>query len=183
MSETKEQRMGREMQELREVIFNMLNFTNMYCLVLNDQLIIKFVNLSLAMDLGYDSYTELLDKCWLDFVKEKDREMIATVHSAVANGIGNWEDKYREVQSDIITKDGKIISVFWFNSHINTNINWTFSFGIKKEPVIDSVDSIRDFYYDVIQKDRVMINSMRDVMGLRDKIVDSCKPTFINRID
>lgn len=183
MSENKEEKILRELKELREVIFNMLNFTNMYCLVLDNKLVIKFVNLSLAIDLGFESYTNLIDQCWLDFIDEREITMITTVHSAVANGIENWEEKYREVQNKIITKEGKSISVHWFNSHINTDLNWTFSFGIKREPVIDSVDSIRDFYYDVIQKDRVMINSMRDVMGLRDKIVDSCRPNFIeNRI-
>lgn len=179
MSENKEEKILRELKELREVIFNMLNFTNMYCLVLDNKLVIKFVNLSLAIDLGFKCYTDLINKCWLDFIDKKEITMINTVHSAIANGIENWEEKYREVQNKIITKEGKFISVHWFNSHINTDLNWTFSFGIKREPIIDSVDSIRDFYYDVIQKDRVMINSMRDAMGLRDKIIDSCRPSFI----
>lgn len=169
-----------EIEELRNVIFNMLNFTNMYCLVLDQSISIKFVNMSLAIDLGYSSYKELLNKCWLDFVEEKDRRMIEIIHDSVSNGKDNWEDKYREVQNNMITNDGKILPVYWFNSHINTNINWTFSFGIKKET---KEDDLRDFYYDVIRKDRVIINSMRDAMGLRDKIVDTCKPSFIdNRI-
>jgi transcriptional regulator with PAS, ATPase and Fis domain len=166
-----------EIKQLREVIFNMLNFTNMYCLVLDNEMTIKFVNMSLALDLGYESYNEVINKCWLDFIKKEDKEMLRIVHNSVANGDKNWEDKYREVKNTVITKDEKKISVYWFNSHINTNLNWSFSFGIKR-PEIEKEDDIRDFYYDIIKKDRVIINSMRDAMGLRDKIVDTCKPTF-----
>lgn len=171
-----------ELEELRNIIFNMLNFTNMYCLVLDQEMIIKFVNLSLALDLGYKSYEEILGKCWLDFIKNEEKHMIQIIHQSIANGLNNWEEKYREVQNTVITKQGRQFPVYWFNSHINTDLNWTFSFGIKK---INSEreDDIRDFYFDILKRDRVIINSMRDSMGLRDKIVNTCKPTFVeNRI-
>jgi len=167
-----------ELENLREIIFNMLNFTNMYCLVLNKEMVIKFVNLSLAIDLGYKSYEELLGHCWLNFIKEEEKQMIETIHNSIAQGTKGWEEKYREVQSNIITKDGKEFPVYWFNSHINTDINWSFSFGIKKLQS-DKEDDIRDFYFDILKRDRVIINSMRDSLGLRDRIVDTCKPTFV----
>lgn len=171
-----------ELEQLRTVIFNMLNFTNMYCLVLDQEMVIKFVNLSLALDLGYKSYEELIGQCWLDFITPEEKRMIQIIHRSVSNGSNDWEAKYREVQNNIITKDGKQYPVYWFNSHINTDINWTFSFGIKKL-ASDQPDDVRDFYYDIIQRDRVIINSMRDSLGLRDQIVDTCKPTFIeNRV-
>lgn len=169
----------KEVEQLRKIIFNMLNFTNMYCLALDEKMTIKFVNTSLALDLGFKSYHDLINKCWLEFVEKDEKLIVQTVHTAVANGIDNWENKYRELQNNIITKEKKKITVHWFNSHINTNLNWTFSFGIKKEPINEDMNNIRDFYYDVIQKDRIMINSMRDTMKLRDKIGDTCKPTFM----
>lgn len=168
-----------EKKELSEIIFMMLNFTNMYCLALDDQIRIKFVNLSLATDLGYQSYNEVIDRCWLDFLGESDREIIKVVHESIAYNKEDWETKYREVQNNIIARDGKIIPVYWFNSHINSEINWTFSFGIKKPEVKE--DDVRHFYQDLIKKDRVMINSLRDSIGLnlRDKIVDTCKESLI----
>lgn len=169
-----------EVKELRETIFNMLNFTNMYCLVLDTEMVIKFINQSLALDLGYKSYEEIIGKCWLDFIIEDDQDLIKSVHASVAYGVDEWEEKYREVQNNIRRLDGNVMTVYWFNSHVNTNLNWTFSFGLQRPiRVTEGNDSIRDFYYDVIQKDRLMINSMRDVMGLRDKIVNSCKPAFM----
>lgn len=176
-------KLEQEVKELRETIFNMLNFTNMYCLVLDPQMVVKFINQSLALDLGYESYDKVLGKCWLDHVVDEDHELIKTVHAAIAYGVDGWEEKYREVQNNIKRLDGNAMTVYWFNSHVNSDMNWTFSFGLQRPVRImedNGTDSgIRDFYYDVIQKDRLMINSMRDVMGLRDKIVDSCKPTFL----
>lgn len=157
----------------------MLNFTNMYCLVLDQNMVIKFVNLSLAIDLEYETYEELIGQCWLDFIKPEEKRMIQIVHNAVSKGSNDWEAKYREVQNTIITKNGKIFPVYWFNSHINSDLNWTFSFGIKKLNE-EKPDDVRNFYFDIIKRDRVIINSMRDSMGLRDKIVDTCKPTFID---
>lgn len=165
-------------EELRNIIFTMLNFTNMYCLVLDENMNVKFVNTSLALDMGFNSYEDIIGKCWLDFIIDEEKEMIKIIHAAIAYDTDNWEKKYREIQSRVITKDGKNLHAYWFNSHINTDYNWCFSFGIKKiEP--DQKEHMRDFYSQIIQKDRIMINSMRDAMGLRDKIVDTCKPKFI----
>lgn len=170
--------MSTETEELRNVIFNMLNFTNMYCLVLDRQMTVQFVNMSLAMDLGYKSYDEILHSCWKDFIPESERVMMEVIHNSVSLNTNNWEEKYREVHSSMLTKEKKELSVYWFNSHIGSDLNWTFSFGIKKTE--SNEENIRDFYYDMIKKDRVIINSMRDAMGLRDKIVDTCKTTFMN---
>jgi PAS domain S-box-containing protein len=164
-----------QVKELRSIIFNMLNYTNMYILVLDQQMLIKFINNSLANDLGYDKFDDLLGKCWLDFIDENDKETIKIMHTSIANGYENWET-YKEFQNEINGKDGEKINVCWFNSHINTDYNWTFSFGIKKEIETHSMDSIRDYYQDIISKDRVMISAMRDVIGLKNKKEDFCVP-------
>jgi PAS domain S-box-containing protein len=164
-----------QVKELRSIIFNMLNYTNMYILVLDQQMLIKFINNSLANDLGYDKFDDLLGKCWLDFIDENDKETIKIIHTSIANGYENWKT-YKEFQNEINGKDGEKINVCWFNSHINTDYNWTFSFGIKKEIETHSIDSIRDYYQDIISKDRVMISAMRDVIGLKNKKEDFCVP-------
>lgn len=168
-----------EVKELRNTIFTMLNFTNMYALVLDQQMLIRFANASLALDLGFKGYSELIGKCWLDFIDPHERKTVNVIHQAIANGTGDWE-KYREFKNTIVSID-KTIEVYWFNSHINTDYNWTFSFGVRARPIIQdelNMASIRNYYRDIINKDREMINAMRDVIGLRDKIVDTCKPNF-----
>jgi hypothetical protein len=174
----------KQVKELRNTIFNMLNFTNMYILVLDEKMEIKFANNSLAIDLGLNKYQRLLGRCWLDFIKEEDITMVKNVHKYISHGIKGWE-KYKEFQNTIKGKDRDIF-VNWFNSHINSDYSWTFSFGISKKTVYipiteeDSIDNIRNYYHNMINKDRVMINSMRDVIGLKDKIIDSCKPNFLD---
>lgn len=168
-----------EVKELRDIIFTMLNFTNMYALVLDQEMIVRFANTSLALDLGFKGYQELIGRCWLDFIKPEDFKTVSAIHQAIANGIGDWE-KYREFKNTIVAKN-ETIEVYWFNSHINTDYNWTFSFGVRARPIVQdeiNMNSIRNYYRDIINKDREMIVALRDVIGLRDKIVDTCKPNF-----
>lgn len=169
-----------EIKELRNTIFTMLNFTSLYALVLDQQMKIRFINTSLAIDLGYTGYSELIGRCWLDFIVEEERNIVKMIHQSVALAEGNW-DEYREFKNRIVDKNGYTIEVYWFNSHINTDYNWTFSFGVRAKPVIkddDSINSVRNYYRDIINKDREMITALRDVISMRDKIVDTCKPSF-----
>ena len=160
---------------LRKTIFQMLNYANMYVLILDDKMEIQFANNSLAIDLGFKAYNDLVGKCWLDFIIDQDRKSITTIHSVLANGAEDWE-KYREFQNLIQGNNGDKVRVHWFNSHINSNYNWTFSFGIRKEPMTEvTMDSIRTYYKDIIDNDRTMINSMRDMIVFRNRIVDSCE--------
>lgn len=165
-----------EIKKLRKTIFNMLNYANMYVLVLDEKLTIKFCNNSLAKDLGFESEREVMGRCWLDFIDDKERKTIVTVHSILANGMDS-ENKYKEFINNIVCKNGECILVHWFNSYINSNFNWTFSFGIRKKPVTEiTADSIRQYYRDIIDKDRTMIHSMRDMILFKDRVLDSCEP-------
>lgn len=171
-------------KDLRGIIFKMLNFTNMYTLILDQNLIIRFANSSLAIDLGFDGYSGLTGKCWLDFVPEREQNIIEGIHKSIANGTNDWE-KYREFKNRIRNINGEEIETYWFNSHINTDYNWTFSFGIRKRPIVQddvNMDSIRNYYRDIINKDREMIKSMREVIGFRDDIVNTCKTDFADNI-
>ena len=175
MSDLKEQ-----VKQLRATIFHMLNYANMYVLVLDEKMEVKFANNSLAQDLGFNDYNDLLGKCWLDFIQDQDRQQITTIHAVIAEG-KEWK-KYREFQNCILGSKGNII-VHWFNSHINSDYNWTFSFGIRKEPQTQvTMESIRSYYRDIVANDRTMINSMKDMILLRERvvnpIVDSCEPNF-----
>lgn len=164
-----------QVNQLRKTIFDMLNYANMYVLVLDEKMEIGYANNSLAIDLGLDKYSDLVGKCWLDFISDNDKKSVTTIHSVISRGIDNWE-KYREFQNNIKGKEGDI-AVHWFNSHINSNYNWTFSFGIRRQPVTEiTMKSIRTYYRDIIDHDRTMINSMRDMIVFRNKITDSCEP-------
>lgn len=172
-----EEQLKKEIIGLRKAIFNMLNYANMYVLILDEQMSIKFANQSLATDLGFKKYREMRDLCWLDFVPEVDQRMIATIHKAIAEG-SNWS-KFKEFQNNIKALNGTIINVLWFNSHINTDFNWSFSFGIKQEPITEvSPDSIRNYYQDIINKDRTMIESMKAMILEKNTHRNVCEPSL-----
>ena len=167
-----------KINSLRNTIFNMLNYANMYVIVLDDKMIIRYANNSLAKDLGYKSYDEIIGKCWLDFLVKDEKKVITMIHKIVADGGDEWE-KYKEYKNYIQPINGnEKILVHWFNSHINTDYNWSFSFGISKQPkaTLVSMDSIRTYYRDIVEKDRTMIESMRDMILFKNKIQDACEP-------
>lgn len=167
-----------ENRKLRKTIFNMLNYANMFVLVLNEKMIIKYSNNSLAKTLGFNTYEDIIGKCWIDFLVEDERKLITTVHKLIADG-ENWT-KYREFRNHIKPiNENNPIMVHWFNSHINTDYNWSFSFGITKtpNPTMVSMESIRDYYKDIIEYDRTMIEAMRNT--IIEKEQKTCQPTFV----
>ena len=160
--------------KLQQTVFNMLNYANMYVLVLDEKMTIKFANDCLEKDLGFKEQGESIGRCWLDFIVEEERKTITIVHGVLSKGESK---KYSEFQNDIKSIDGEIHHVHWFNCHINSDYNWTFSFGIRKEPVPEiTAESIRGYFRDIIQKDRTMIESIKDTITFKERIIDSCEP-------
>lgn len=166
----------KEVKNLRKTIFNMLNYANMFVLVLNEQMIIKYSNTSLAKFLGFNTYKDILGRCWIDFLREDEVQAVKVVHKLIADGVEEWE-KYREFRNHIKPINGEPIMVHWFNSHINTEYNWSFSFGITKtpNPTMVTMDSIREYYKDIIEYDRTMIESMKETIIQNDKV---CQPVL-----
>lgn len=146
------------MSELSEIVFKLINFTNTYILVLDEESNIKFANNSLAIRLGFESYNDLLGRCWLGFLEENSIEHMKIIYKTIAYG-KNWE-KYKEFKTKI--KDTPI-EISWFNSHINTDYNWVFSFGVQQEITKNkTMDFIRNYYNEIVNNDRVMIEAIKD---------------------
>lgn len=153
---------------LKKAIWDMLNYANMYVLMLNSDMIITLINWSLATQLGFKDEKEPIGLCWLEFIPEDTRDMIKMAHQHLA--FHPEEKKYREVTNEIECLDESRITVKWFNIPINNNSHMTFSMGIKlpslfaSDMTIVSEESIRSYYKDIINKDRTMIQSLRDVV-------------------
>lgn len=163
-------------EKLMKAIWDMMNFANMYVLVLDDKMNIRFANYSLYTILGFNDYHDILGRCWLDFIKREDSRSITAIHHAIST---NTEDasNFNEYRNDIITLDGREISVKWFNAHINSEYNWSFSIGLRTEkPVFITEDSVRAYYNQVISNDRTMILSLRNSILGSTPNVDACEP-------
>lgn len=143
-------------------IWNILNYSNFFVIVLDKLLKIKLSNYKLAQTLGFKMESEMLELSWDNFVRPGTEDIIAHVHERI---LGR-DQNYNEFTNDIIDKDGKIITVKWFNSLINDGVDWSFSIGIPltKSPLLDEgIDSIRAYFTDIIQRDKTAINAMKEV--------------------
>jgi hypothetical protein len=79
------------------------------------------------------------------------------------------DTRYREFTNDIITLNGDLINVKWFNSFIDGTHNWTLCIGI---PLVIpeselSIKSLRKYWKEAIKQDRMLIESINGISDLR----------------
>jgi PAS domain S-box-containing protein len=153
---------GLEKNKIQENIWNVLNYSNMFTLILDKQQNIKLANYHLSHVLGFESEEQLIGLNWKMFIKQSDIELVKYVHEEILSG----NEFYTEFTNDIINKQGKTITVKWFNSIINGGFNYIFSIGIPltREPSLnEDIDSIRSYFADILQKDKTTINAMKEI--------------------
>jgi PAS domain S-box-containing protein len=149
-----------------QMMWDLFNHSHFYVIVINHNTqLISLANYKLAIDLGFKSEDELVGRSCFDFIPENQRDLINVIKSQLCC-VGN-SSKFREFTFDMQTLDGKIILVKWFNSYINTTEHVSFSIGIpiKQPSYEDSIDSIRDYFNTILDKDRVMIDAMNSILA------------------
>lgn len=170
------QELQQNSSELKKAIWDMLNYANMYVLILDKDMTVELINWSLATELGFKEEKEVIGKCWVDFIPEEYRDLIKVAHFCLVHKEGCHQ--YKEMANEVQRLDGTIFLVKWFNIPINHNYNMTLSMGLKtdiNESTIVSEDSIRSYYRDIIAKDRTMIQSLKDI-AIKGLIKDpTCK--------
>jgi PAS domain S-box-containing protein len=178
LKETKDKLKQTSMKKeaLEKAIWDMINYANIFVLLLDSKMHVLLINQSFSKTLGFDDAKEVIDKCWLDFIKPEDKDLITAVHHSLAFDGEKESKKYREVVSDIIKLDGESLSIKWFNFPINHQYNLTFSFGIPTEvPAEITEESIRTYYREILLKDKTMILSLKD-MAIKDlQTLDNCE--------
>jgi PAS domain-containing protein len=158
-------RIRKESVDLKKAIWDILNYSNMYVLLLDSELCVRLINWNLATTLGYKGEKEVLGKCWLDFIPPTDRNLFKISHHYLVYGEKDTANNCREVINDVKKLDGELITIKWFNIPINSIYHMIFSMGIPVTINKDDIseDSIRTYYNDIIRQDRTMIESLRDV--------------------
>jgi hypothetical protein len=168
-----------ESVSLKKAIWDMLNYANMFVLILDKNMVVKLCNYSLATAIGFKSEKEMMEKCWLDFIPEKDRLLVEHVHTKVKVCEEQKDEKYKEVINDILLLDGRTISVRWFNMCINHSYQMSFSIGVTQDIKAEATDeSIRSYYRDIVDKDRTMIQSIRDLVLGKRSPQTTCSPSI-----
>jgi hypothetical protein len=100
-------RLEQESIGLRKAIWDMLNYANMYVILLDSRMIIRLINWSLATDLGFEHEHDAIGKCWLEFIPDTSRDLIKHIHADLA--FGNNKSKHREITNEVIYKNWKDI--------------------------------------------------------------------------
>ncbi len=154
----------------------MLNYANIFILLLDQKMNVLLINYSFATKLGFDDPKEITGRCWLDFIKPEDQDHIYAIHHSLSHDSEKESKKYREVVNDIIKPDGQVCTIKWFNFPINHQYQLTFSFGIPKDmPPEITEESIRTYYSEILEKDKTMILSLRDKVVKDLKTLDACE--------
>jgi PAS domain S-box-containing protein len=143
-----------------EVILELLNYTNAYVVVLDFKMNIRFVNIALANRLGFENGTELINKCWLDFIPEEMHGKIKIVHKTL---LTTTKNDHHEFVNEILDINGNVHCIKWLNTAINHTNNLTFSFGIPQDTNLEAVSEsdIRSQFHSVIKSDKQMIKSLK----------------------
>lgn len=150
---------------LQKAIWDILNYTSLYFVLLDKQMKVKLCNWNLATTIGFNSEDEILNRCWLDFIPIKDYQYVQNIHKILSYSKDEEEkNKFKEVISDIVGSNKQVISVRWFNFPINSKYNMTLSIGLKltSEYYEKTEESIRSYYRDIIEKDRTMIMALKE---------------------
>jgi len=162
-----------ETSSLRKAVWDMLNYAQMYVVILDTDMNVVLMNYSLAIALGFKDEKEPIGRCWADFIPVEGKDLVYVVHNKLAC---EQDLAYREVMNEIQTLSGDKLLIKWFNIPINSNFNMTFSIGLPKlaEPIHVSEEAVRAYYADILERDKTMIKSIKDsITGLQYNS-DSC---------
>jgi hypothetical protein len=160
-----------EVKKIQDGVWNIIDYSNMFVVMLDHDLKIKIINYHLSKTLGYEYPNELVGQNWRQFLRKPDHELIHHVCNEIINGNQN----YKEFTNDIVDNiNKKTLTVKWFNTLVNHEFNCVFSVGLPltKEPSIDDdIDSLRSYFRDILEQDKTVINAMKEVtMKYSEKI-------------
>jgi len=165
LKETKEElnKAFKEKEALTKAIWDILNYSEIFVVLLDSKMNIVLINYKLATKLGFKDEKEAVGRCWLDFIKPEEHVQMTAIHYTLTHE--KDIEKYREVVNDIVKLDGKVCTIKWFNFSVNNKSNLTLSLGIPTNfPTEITEESLRTYYKDVLRKDRTMIKSLRDIV-------------------
>lgn len=144
-------------------LWNMLNYTNFYLIITDENHKVVLGNYKLATALGLKDEHEIVGCNWLDFIPEHDLAGVELEFQLIRK-----ESKVSSEMTFDLRESNGINTVKWFNSFINSTNNWIFSIGVpvtKEIDFNDNVGSLRAYWKDIIEKDRVMIDTLRDTFS------------------
>jgi len=150
------------------MVWDVFNHSYFYVVVINNDYTIRLANYRLAHDLGFDSEDDMIGESCFEFIPENQKDLVEIIRGQVIDKRATAH----EVTVDMKTLSGETILVRWFNSYVNGGNDFSFSIGIPVQlpRYGDSVDSIRDYFNTILDKDREMIGAMKEVVLAQETI-------------
>ncbi len=160
-----------ETTKLRISLRELFDYTNIYMVILSDEMIVKLCSYKLWKDLGYNSESEILGMDWNNFIPESEKHKMLAIHHNVIEDSDDYQNSMREITNKVITKSGSDITVKWFNSRIANSHTYTFSIGIpynRKVTEADEIESIRAYWKYVVDKDETTLKALKSSVKEND---------------
>ena len=148
-----------EAKEFQKNIWSLLqHVVGMYLVVSKLDGTILLCNDYFVKDLGFDSYKDIVSKKWQDqFITEEELKIINA-------SITDPNKTSSEAAMYIKTNNNSTYFVKWFYALINDKNNLVLGIGapvLKDKPGSTEVDSIRDYFNNLITRDRNIINILK----------------------
>ena len=153
-----------EVEKLTSSIWDIFNHFSFGVLILNKDMNVLLANYFIAKLLGFENENELIQKNWLEFIPEVDKILVKKDHKEFILKTAKYE--YKEYTNNIKKLNGDLVLMKWFNTRLNSGRVGTFSIGVpvKSAGSKDSVDSIRAYWNEIIEKDRTTLSAMKSLV-------------------
>jgi hypothetical protein len=142
-------------------LWGLLNYTNLYVIVLDDNLKIRLANYPLLKFINIENENDAVGIDWMSYIPEVDKDQV--LHAT--KKLISQEENYIEITNDI-SNSQDTVTVRWFISYVNDKTHWLFSIGVPISHSVSTqanIDTVRAYYRDVILKDRAMIKNIKEV--------------------
>jgi PAS domain S-box-containing protein len=83
-----------DLERSKRTMWQMMNYLNLYVVVLDKNVNIVLANRYLIFGLGYENEDEVVGRCWYDFIPTTQHQVIANIHSGVLQN----DSRYFEVE-------------------------------------------------------------------------------------
>ena len=153
-----------EQKVLKKAVWDLLNHASLFLVLLDQNLNVCLSNWSLAHKLGFKNEKELVGKCWLDFIKPEEKNLVKNIYQMIVKNSEKAEE-YKEIAYELVLPDNTFLLIKWFNVHINGKSQLTLSIGIQRYvPPEESEDAVRSYYRDIIDNDATIIKAIRETL-------------------
>lgn len=162
-----------EGKNIKELIWDIFNYSTFYIVVFDENMKIVLANYAFAIALGFSSEDELVGKKWSDFISEEEKSVAEKVFKSLRNG----NISYEEYSGKTKTKSDSPLYIRWFSTFLDNHIKCIVNVGIPLECLSpeQSIDSVRAFYKDILEKDSKMIQTMKESIGIHLPVEEVCE--------